>query len=207
MGDILTYLGPLKPVRDALNANPITINNVSATIPNMLGIGGWVLLLIWGVITAVTLTRTPRANRGKLWNWLILGIATSLFMSIAWLLAKTGGSNYTYGTSGVPSGIITALTGDGSDGNLWIPIALLSIIPGAFIAAKQSGTWSQRGETSKRYVQLGVGGFLMGIGAGIAGGCNLGHSLVGVPLLSLGSITTTIAMAAGVFIAHRFVKN
>ncbi|MCP5098752.1 MAG: YeeE/YedE family protein, partial [Chloroflexi bacterium] len=107
MGDILTYLGPLKPVRDALNANPITINNVSATIPNMLGIGGWVLLLILGVITAVTLTRTPRTNRGKLWNWLILGIATSLFMSIAWLLAKTGGSNYTYGTSGVPSGILT----------------------------------------------------------------------------------------------------
>jgi uncharacterized membrane protein YedE/YeeE len=41
----------------------------------------------------------------------------------------------------------------------------------------------------------------MGIGAAIAGGCNLGHSLAGVPLLSFGSITTTLAMAAGVFLA------
>jgi uncharacterized membrane protein YedE/YeeE len=41
----------------------------------------------------------------------------------------------------------------------------------------------------------------MGIGAGIAGGCNLGHSLVGVPLLSLGSMATTLAMIAGVFLA------
>ena len=43
----------------------------------------------------------------------------------------------------------------------------------------------------------------MGIGAGIAGGCNLGHSLIGVPLLSLGSIATTLSMALGVFIAHQ----
>ena len=58
----------------------------------------------------------------------------------------------------------------------------------------------------RRYVELGVGGLLMGIGAGIAGGCNLGHSLVGVPLLSLGSITSTLAMAAGVFIADGFLN-
>ena len=43
----------------------------------------------------------------------------------------------------------------------------------------------------------------MGIGAGISGGCNLGHSLVGVPLLSLGSITTTLAMLLGLFLTDR----
>ena len=46
----------------------------------------------------------------------------------------------------------------------------------------------------------------MGVGAGIAGGCNLGHSMVGVPLLSMGSILTTIAIAAGVFLADRAAK-
>ena len=39
------------------------------------------------------------------------------------------------------------------------------------------------------------------IGAGLAGGCNLGHSLVGVPLLSMGSIVTTVSMFAGVWLA------
>jgi uncharacterized membrane protein YedE/YeeE len=41
----------------------------------------------------------------------------------------------------------------------------------------------------------------MGVGAAIAGGCNLGHSMVGVPLLSVASIVTTVAIAAGIFMA------
>jgi len=45
----------------------------------------------------------------------------------------------------------------------------------------------------------------MGVGAAIAGGCNLGHSLIGVPLLSLGSITSTLAMGLGVYLGHRLL--
>jgi uncharacterized membrane protein YedE/YeeE len=63
-----------------------------------------------------------------------------------------------------------------------------------------------RGESPKRYAELAAGGLLMGVGAGIAGGCNLGHSMVGVPLLSLGSITTTLAIITGVFLADRTLK-
>ncbi|MBC8504458.1 MAG: hypothetical protein H8D34_06350, partial [Chloroflexi bacterium] len=37
-------------------------------------------------------------------------------------------------------------------------------------------------------------------------GCNLGHSLVGVPLLSVGSIVTTVSMAVGVFLMDRVVR-
>ncbi len=63
-----------------------------------------------------------------------------------------------------------------------------------------------RGESLPRYLGLAAGGFLMGIGAAIAGGCNLGHSLVGVPLLSLGSITTTVSMLVGVWAADRVAR-
>ncbi len=56
-------------------------------------------------------------------------------------------------------------------------------------------------------MELGAGGLLMGIGGAISGGCNLGHSLVGVPLLSLGSITGTLAMILGVFIGHTLVTR
>lgn len=205
VGDVLTYLGPLKPARDVLNASPITVNGETATVATLFGPVGWIVLGVLGVITAVTLIRTPRNDRGKLWNWLILGSATGIFASLAWLLAQVGGSNYTFGTSGVPSGVVNALTSGGS-GNLWIPLALVSLIPGAFIAARRSGTLWVRGETTRRYVELAIGGLLMGVGAGIAGGCNFGHSLVGVPLLSLGSITTTLAMGAGVFLAARVLK-
>jgi uncharacterized membrane protein YedE/YeeE len=86
--------------------------------------------------------------------------------------------------------------------SVWITVALLAIAPGALLAAKFSGTLWIRGETPRRYGELAVGGLLMGIGAALAGGCNLGHGLVGVPLLSLGSITTVAAMLPGVWVAH-----
>ena len=116
------------------------------------------------------------------------------------------GAIFVFTARGVPSGVFSALTGSGGGGNLWIPVALVSLIPGAFIAARRADTLWMRGETMWRYVELGIGGLLMGIGAGIAGGCNFGHSLVGVPLLSLGSITTTLAMGVGVFLAARVLK-
>ncbi len=206
LGDALTYLGPLRPLRDSLNSAPIAVNGESATVLNLFGPIGVVVLGVLGVGTAVYLYRSPRHDRGKLWNWLILGLFTGLFTSLAWLLARTGGSNYTFGTSRVPTGILEALAGNSGGGSVWIPLALISLIPGAFIAARRADTLWIRGETARRYAELAVGGLLMGIGAAIAGGCNLGHSLVGVPLLSLGSITSTLAMAAGVFLADRIIK-
>ncbi len=206
LGDLIAYIGPLAPVREALNASPITVNGQSATVFNTLGPAGIGLLAVAWLGAAVYLQRAPRAARGKLWNWLRLGTGMGLFLSLAWLLARAGGSDYTYGTSGVPSGIFLALTGTLGGGSPWIPVALVSLVPGAFLAARLSGTLWVRGETPKRYAELAAGGLLMGLGAGIAGGCNLGHSMVGVPLLSLGSITTTLAIITGVFLADRALK-
>jgi len=64
-----------------------------------------------------------------------------------------------------------------------------------------------RGESVARYAQLGAGGLLMGAGAAVSGGCNLGHSMVGVPLLSLGSIVATLAIIAGVAVGHGLVTR
>ena len=207
LGDILTYLGPLKPLRDALRSSPLTVAGESATVLNAFGPMGMILLLALGLVTIIYLIRSPLKSRGKLWSWLILGVATGLFMSFAWLLARAGGSDYTYGTSGVPSGLVLAFLGERSGGSLWIPVALIALIPGAFFASRRAGTYWFRGETGRRYAELAAGGLLIGIGAGIAGGCNLGHSLVGVPLLSLGSIATTVAMAFGVFFAAAVAKQ
>ncbi len=206
LGDVLVYLGPLSGLRESLNASPITVDGRSATIPNFLGPYGIMLLIVLAVLAIWYLWRSPRRDRGVLWGWPILGLSIGLFISLAWLLADAAGSDYPFGTSYVPSGLLVALTRGGADGSLWIPIALVSLIPGAFLAAWRSGTLWVRGEHMGRYLQLAAGGLLMGMGAAISGGCNLGHSLVGVPLLSMGSISTTLSMLLGVFIADRAVR-
>jgi uncharacterized membrane protein YedE/YeeE len=204
-GDILVYRGALAPLREGLTADPISVHGKDATLLNLFGPGAIVLLVFLSLVAVIWLWRSTgpsRWSRGKLWGWLPLGIAVGLFTSLAWLLANAGGSNYPYGTSYVPTAVYQAVF-EGVDLSPWIPVALISLVPGAFIAARRSGTLWVRGESLRRYLQLASGGFLMGVGAAIAGGCNLGHSLIGVPLLSMGSITTTIAMAAGVFLAHQ----
>lgn len=208
IGDILTYRGPLLSLRETLSGNAISsADGQSATLLNLFGpmIGGVVVIFL-GLAIVVWLWRSPQNSRSPYWGWLMLGAAVGIFTGLVWLLARAGGSNYTFGTSGVPSGIFAALTEGSQGGSLWIPVSLVSIIPGAFLAAKLSGTLWIRGESFGRYLQLAGGGFLMGIGAAIAGGCNLGHGLVGVPLLSLGSITTVAAMAIGVWLADRAIK-
>ena len=177
---------------------------MSTTLLNLLGSSlGIGLLLLLLAAAAVYLWRSPRPQQGEYWSWLPLGVSVGLFTSLAWLLARAGGANYTFGTSRVPTTLYESLLSGTEAGNLWIPVALIALLPGSFIAARLAGTFWARGETSGRYAQLAAGGLLMGIGAGISGGCNLGHSLVGVPLLSLGSITTTLAMLLGVFLTDR----
>jgi uncharacterized membrane protein YedE/YeeE len=208
IGDIITYRGPLLPLREMLNSIQVTAaNGQSATMLNLFGpVTGIGLAVLAGTLIIIWLWRSPRIWPGKYWEWTRLGLALGVFTGLAWLLARAGGSNYTFGTSSVPTGIFVALTEGGPGGSLWIPVSLVSLIPGAFVAAKLSGTLWLRGETLRRYSALAAGGLLMGVGAGIAGGCNLGHGLVGVPLLSMGSITTVISMAIGVWLADRAIK-
>jgi uncharacterized protein len=49
-----------------------------------------------------------------------------------------------------------------------------------------------------RYGQLAAGGFLMGAGGWIAGGCNLGPGLSGTAQLNVSSWVVLAAMPAGV---------
>jgi len=40
---------------------------------------------------------------------------------------------------------------------------------------------------------------MMGVGAGIAGGCNIGYGLTGVPLFGMSSLTATFSIVLGVW--------
>ncbi|MEM8858964.1 MAG: YeeE/YedE family protein [Chloroflexota bacterium] len=206
LGDILTYLGPLAGWRNSLNSNPIQVEGVSATVSNTLGVFAPILLILLAAGAIYYLYQSPQDDRGKLWGWLPLGIGMGLMLSIAWLVAGFAGADYSYGTSRVPTGIFEVITGRGGTVFSWIPLTLFAIVPGALIAAYTSGTLWVRGEDMRRYTELAAGGLLMGVGAGIAGGCNLGHSMVGVSLLSWGSIVTTVAIVAGVWAADRVFK-
>jgi len=219
VGDIITWRGPLKGLRDGLNDYEITAtgddgSDQVATVSSLLGPFGVVLLVVVALALVVWVARDEAAEvpspdtptrKGPKLRGVRLGLATGAVMTIAWLLVDWQGSNYTYGTSSVPSQLWDRFV-NGADISWWIPVALLSLVPGAVLAAVVGKTMWLRGEEPRRYLELVGGGLIMGVGAGIAEGCNLGHSMVGVPLLSLGSIVTTMAIVVGVFFADRTVR-
>lgn len=219
-GDIITYRGPLSGLRDRLIENPITDTAADGTeealtVTSWLGPFGAVFAVFVGLGLAAWVARDEAVavpshdtltGRGPKLGGAQMGLATAAVMVVAWLLVRWHGADYSYGTSGVPTQIWNGIT---SDDNIswWIPLGLISIVPGALIAAVAGNTLLVRGEDSRRYIELAAGALLMGVGAGIAGGCNLGHSMVGVPLLSIGSIVTTVAIVAGVFVADRLARS
>lgn len=220
IGDIITWRGPLSSLRENLNADPVTAtasdgSEEVATVTSWLGPVGIVLLIIAAVGLSAWVARDEAVavpshdtltGRGPKLRGAQLGVATAAVMTVAWLLVRWHGFDYTYGTSSVPSQLWDRFV-NGGDISWWIPLALLSVAPGALVAAVVGNTLWVRGEEPRRYVELATGGLIMGVGAGMAGGCNLGHSMVGVPLLSLGSILTTAAIVAGVYVTHRLVGN
>ena len=70
---------------------------------------------------------------------------------------------------------------------------------GAFLAALQSKDFAFRLPTPGRFVQQTAGGALMGIGASIAGGCNIGHGITGLSALSVTSLVATVFTMIGVW--------
>ena len=219
IGDIVTWRGPLKGLRESLNESPITAtaddgSSQVATVTSMLGPLGAVLVILFGLGIAAWVARDEAVSvrshdaltgRAPKLTGSQLGLASGVVMAGAWLLVRWHGFDYTYGTSSVPSQLWNGLVNDAGI-SWWIPLALISVIPGALFAAVAGNTLWIRWEEPRRYIELVAGALIMGVGAGIAGGCNLGHSMVGVPLLSLGSILTTVAIAAGVFLADRGAK-
>jgi hypothetical protein len=79
---------------------------------------------------------------------------------------------------------------------LWLALGVLA--GAALVAGRQL-----RIPDRPRIARAVAGGLLIGVGASIAHGCNIGHGLTGLPLVSLGSALATAGMAGGALVTWR----
>ncbi|NOZ58353.1 MAG: YeeE/YedE family protein [Euryarchaeota archaeon] len=80
------------------------------------------------------------------------------------------------------------------------------IILGAFIGAYLGRDFKIRIPAAKsRFVQVFIGGVLMGYGARLALGCNVGHIMSGVPQMAVSSFLAFGAIAAGAYLGGRIL--
>jgi len=191
-----------KPITTTNNPSGVyaaTDGKVNLTIANLLNVNTWIIAIIFAFLLLVVILvwkTTERKVTGL--NWIWGGILVGLTGIIAYLSQKT----YALGITGGWVNLLRTTTGnlDLSKGvpYNWIGMEVFGIIVGAFIVALLSKEFKLRmPKDPKTFVQVALGGILMGFGAGVAQGCNIGHILSGLPHLAISSLVFTVFVVAG----------
>jgi hypothetical protein len=215
--------GVLNPILKSLqNTKIMTADDKPLTLANMVGVDlkvamlalAIVIIVIWAVLAMRNKTPAGYSDKAKSlgeavfkkgWKWFPTGIVVGLIGMLAFPLSAAAGRNYPLGITGGWVNIfqslikwqavveekvkITALNWEGAE--------VLGIVLGALVAALIAGEFAIRAPEPKLLLQTFIGGLLMGFGAVVSSGCNIGHILSGVPQLSIGSIVGGLSIIAG----------
>jgi uncharacterized protein len=162
-------------------------------LPGLIGAGYTPVALVLGAALLAWLLR--RGLRG-----LVPGVALGVVAALAWVTADAAGHGYGLGFVGTADGTRFAIgNGSAAPYPLWVAVGIAA---GGALAGARRLVLPSAGRAARA---LG-GGILMGAGGSIALGCNIGHGLTGLPLLSLGSAVATAAMVAGALAVARLVR-
>jgi len=216
--------GVLNPILKSLqNTKIMTADDKPLTLANMVGVDLKIAMLVLAiliiVIWAVLALRNKSAEKSygekaksfgeavfkKGWKWLPTGIVVGLIGMLSFPLSAAAGRNYPLGITGGWVNIFQSLIKWQTlvDDKLkisalnWEGAEVLGIVLGALVAALIAREFAIRAPEPKILLQTFVGGLLMGFGAIVSGGCNIGHILSGVPQLSIGSIVGGLSIIAG----------
>jgi hypothetical protein len=79
----------------------------------------------------------------------------------------------------------------------WSALYVLAVPIGGYLSARALQEFKLKVPPPDELVKVMFGGFIMGIGAKIGGGCNIGHSLTGVSTLAVSSWVANIFIILG----------
>jgi uncharacterized membrane protein YedE/YeeE len=160
------------------------------SLPELLGTDYEPLTITLGALALALLLARRR-------DGLVAGLALGAVSALAWVTADLAGYGYGLGFVGAAEGTRTAIdAGAALPFQLWLAAGVLG---GGALAGERRLSLPD-GPRAARAI---AGGVLMGAGGSIAHGCNIGHGVTGIPLLSLGSLLATACMAAGALLAWR----
>ena len=210
-GGLIATRGVLAPARAWLFGFETTIAGEEASVfnvPTLLangffpGFGArWIVVAIVLIPMLIFLIRAPKQQFAIGWSWQRTGLAIGVVAVGAWIFSSLEFRDYGLSIVQPTNALATFVLFGEPDAINWASWFLIGLVPGATIAAWIGGDLRLRVPSAQRLVQNLAGGVLMGIGANIAGGCNIGHGITGVSVLSIGSIWATLTTMGGVWIA------
>jgi len=188
-GGELLARGPLDSLITSLDS---ASRPAESGLAEITGVAYEPLALGLGVLAAAVFLRRSREG-------LALGAALGLVASLAWVAADLSGYGYGLGFTGGAEATRTAIEDGGQ-----LPFQLFlaaGVVAGGAVALRGP----VRVPDAPRSVRALAGGVAMGFGASLAHGCNIGHGVTGLGLLSVGSVVAIAAMAAGALVTWRYL--
>jgi len=173
----------------------------------------------WSVISVVSCMLLFFILRGKPFtvkkpeglSWPATGVCVGVMGVVAFWASEFWGGGFARGFSfTAPTGelFFTVLTGNaksqfypmfnlGPFQTTWAAFYIIGVPLGSYVSAKALKKFAWRVPRARQLVTVIAGSSMMGVGAVLAGGCNVGQALTGFATLSLGSIVATVAILAG----------
>ncbi len=185
------------------------------TLPSITGLPSWAFVIILSLAGFYILFRKNEIkienNKSLIekifksgWNWKSTGIVIGIVGMLAFIFSSIAGRNYPLGiTMGFETIVKTLLTGQYF--LTWESYEVIGLVFGALFAALIANEFKIRVPPLKMGAQAFIGGALLGLGAIIAGGCNIGHILSGVPQLAVSSIVAGTFIILGGWTAAYFM--
>jgi uncharacterized protein len=199
-------------------------NLLPVTIYSILGINRWLVIALIAVPALIFIAKgnfkRPASQKG--FSWWLTGIIVGLIGIVAFYtsqvyggFAQARGLSFTgpmneltaWFTGSAKLAAVQQAAGDaqadvssviGKFGTLtWSVWMVFGLVLGSFSSAFKNKEFSWRAPKAQSLVTQFGGGLLMGFGASLAGGCNIGHGLSGLSTLALGSLVSVIFIILG----------
>ncbi len=166
------------------------------TLFALLGIKKWILIGILVVLSLPFILRkgVPKPRKG--YPWYTAGILLGLIATGAWWASEIWGEGARGISYAWPTGELFRWITE-HEYPTWSVFLVIGTPVGALLSALNLKEFKLKAPSAEEMVRVFIGGMIMGIGAVIGGGCNIGHGLTGISTLALSSIVATIFILLG----------
>ncbi len=202
-GATMASVGQLSGLSRLLRSYTIDIYGEELTLYNLFPgdpfVWQWIVTAVLAIVGAIWLLRAPKSKFSVGWNWRLTGVAIGVIGIAAWLFSALSQRNFGLSFTQPTVSISRYLLFSDEGGINWGTWLVIGVPFGSLISGIVAKEFALRISTPNRAIMQLVGGTLMGIGASIAGGCNIGHGLTGISTLALSSVVSTLFTILGVW--------
>lgn len=205
-GIAATKFGVLEPLYDLLVSARWPKQGPAPTLNGLLGVNKWVVIAAISVVFLYFVFQgRPFLKAGRGYSWSVAGLLVGIIAVAAWWASEYFGGrarglsftgpvreffftvlfgNYRNDpTAVVPAESRTLLGATFS----WSAVYVAAVPVGAYLSARLLHEFGLKVPPPRDMMRGLFGGFLMGVGAEIGGGCNIGHGITGVSTLAISS--------------------